>query len=154
MNKLLIPGVAAIALLFSLPVKAQTVVRETTTAAQPAEVVGTVTEFEPDAVMIRTEQTAAPVRYSFSKTTEYIDEAGNRVTREVVKTGAPVTLRCIKEGDHMVVNQVIVHKAVAPAPAAVTTEKTTTTTTTTEGRHERDKDKDKDRDRDRDKERR
>jgi len=150
----LILSAAAAMLLCSMPADAQTVVRETTTTAaqpvEPVEIAGTVTEFSPDTVMVRTQESAAPVRYAFSKETEYVDDTGNRVTREVVKSGAPVTLRYIKDGDRMIVNRVIVHKTVPVAPEAVTTQKTTTTTTTTEGRHERDRDKDHDRDRDKD----
>ena len=118
MKKLLIPGVAAIALLCAMPLHAQTVVRETTTtaAAEPAEIAGTVTEFAPDTVILQQKEIAAPVRYSFAKTVEYVDEAGNPVTREVVKTGVPVTVRYIKEGDRMLVNRVIVHKTAVVQP--------------------------------------
>ena len=123
---------AVCTLLAASPTFAQSVVRETTTTVQPTEVVGTVTEFAPDAIVIRTEQAAAPVRYTFTKTTEYVDEAGNRIGQEIVKSGVPVTVRYVKEGDRMVVNRVIVRKQTTTAPAeAVTTKKTTTTTTTT-----------------------
>jgi hypothetical protein len=146
-TKLMIPGAAALLILCALPAGAQTVVRErttvaepvqtTTTTVEPVEAAGTITEFAPDTMVIRTQESTAPLRYSVSKTIEYVDEAGNPVTREVIKTGAPVTFRYIKEGDRMIVNRVIVHRTTAPA-AAVTTEKTTTTTTTTEtGRRER-----------------
>lgn len=141
-------------LLCSLPAGAQTVVRErvvtepavptttTTTTVAPVEAAGTITEFAPDVVVLRSQEATAPVRYSVGKTIEYVDDAGAPVTREVIKTGVPVTVRYIKEGDRMVVNRVIVHRATTVAPAAVTTQKTTTTTTT-EGRKEhRDKDKD------------
>ena len=153
MKKQILLAAAATALLSTLPASAQTVVRETTvqpaattttTTVQPVEVAGTVTEFAPDAIVVRTQDATAPVRYSFSKTTEYVDEAGNRVTREVVKSGVPVTVRYIREGDNMVVNRVIVHRAAAAAPATVTEKTTTTTTTTTEGRREKHHDKDKD----------
>lgn len=124
---------AAASVLFAVsPANAQVVVREATTTIQPTETVGTVTEFLPDTIAVRTEETAAPVRYTFTKTTEYVDEAGNRVSREIVKTGAPVTIRYVKDGDRMIVNRVIVRKpVVAPAPETVVTKKTTTTTTTT-----------------------
>jgi hypothetical protein len=70
------------------PLSAQeTIVRETTTAVQPTEIVGTVAELVPDAVVLRTQEATAPVRYTFTKTTEYVDELGNRVTRESIKTG-------------------------------------------------------------------
>jgi len=156
-TKLIIPSAAALMLLCSLHANAQTVVREktttavpetTVTAVEPVEAVGTVTEFAPDTVVLRTEQATAPVRYSVAKTIEYVDETGAPVTREVIKTGTPVTVRYIREGDRMLVNRVIVHRTTTAAPAAVTTQKTTTTTTTEEGRrhHDRDKDKDKDKD--------
>jgi hypothetical protein len=108
----------------------ETIIRETRTAVQPTEIVGTVTEMVPDAVVLRTQEAAAPVRYSFTNTTEYVDELGNRVTRESIKTGVPITVRYIREGDRMIVNRVVVRRA-APAPP-VTIEKKTTTTTTTE----------------------
>ena len=127
----LVIAIAVSTLLAASPIYAQTVVRETTTV-QPTEIVGTVTEFAPDAIVIRTEQSAAPVRYTFTKTTEYVDEAGNRIGHEIVKSGVPVTIRYVKDGDHMVVSRVIVRKqTTTAAPAeAVTTKKTTTTTTT------------------------
>jgi len=159
-SNLLIPGAAAILLMCSLHAGAQTTVRETTTttqpvettAVQPVEAAGTLTEFAPDGMVIRTQEAAAPIRYSISKSVVYVDEAGNPVAREVVKTGVPVTVRYVKEGDRMIVSRVIVHQSTAAAPAAVTTEKTTTTTTTTtEGRRDRDHDKDKDRHHDKDK---
>jgi hypothetical protein len=143
---------AATTVLWALTAGAQTVVRETTTqpaatttttTVQPVEAAGTLTEFAPDTVVVRTQEAAAPVRYSVSKTVEYVDEAGNPVSREVVKTGLPVTVRYIREGDRMIVNRVVVHQAAA-APEAVTTQKTTTATTTEEGRREHHHDKDKD----------
>ena len=129
MKKQLILAIAVSSLLAALPVNAQTVVRETTTV-QPTEIVGTVTELDPDAIVVRTPEATAPVRYTFTKTTEYVDEAGNRVTQDIVKSGVPVTIRYVKEGDRMVVNRVIVRKQTTTVPEAVTTRKTTTTTTT------------------------
>jgi hypothetical protein len=127
---------ALAALVAATPLTAQeTIVRETTAAVQPTEIVGTVTEMVPDAVVVRTQETTAPVRYTFTKTTEYVDELGNRVTRESIKTGVPVTVRYIKEGDRMIVNRVVVRKA---APPPVTIEKKTTTTTTTSKEEEDD----------------
>ena len=151
MKNSFIYAAASAMLLSAWPAGAQTVVRETTATVQPVEVAGTVTELAPEAVVIRTQEAAAPVRYAFTKTTEYVDEAGNRVSREVVKTGVPVTIRYIKNGDEMTVSRVIVHPAAVTAPEAVTTEKTTTTTTTTEGRREKDERKHHDKDKDKDK---
>jgi hypothetical protein len=131
MKTQLILATTAALLFAAYPVTAQTIVRETTTAVQPVEVAGTVTELAPEAIVVRTQEAAAPVRYTFTKTTEYVDEAGNRVTQDIVKSGMPVTIRYVKEGDRMVVNRVIVRKQTIAAPEAVTTKKSTTTTTTT-----------------------
>lgn len=135
MNKLLIPGVAALALLSSPMVHAQTVVRETTTttaAADPLEAAGTVTEYGPDRVIIRQRDVADPVPYAFSKHVEYVDEAGAPVQREIITRDTPVTVRYVREGDRMLVSRVVVHRRVEPA-AATTTQTTTTTSTTISG---------------------
>lgn len=104
---------------------AQTSVTTTTSA-------GTISEFSPDTIVIRSETSPEPMRYTYSKTTTYVDEAGAPVSMEVVKSGLPVTVHYVKEGDRLVANRVIVRRTTtttAPAPAVV--EKKTTTTTTT-----------------------
>lgn len=142
MNKLLIPGAAALALLCTPMSHGQTVVRETTTTATaaPMEAAGTVTEWGPDRVIIRKTDVAEPVPYGFAKSVEYVDEAGSPVTREVITRDTPVTVRYIQEGDRMLVDRVVVHRrvaapaaavTVAPAPAVTSSQTTTTTTTAT-----------------------
>ena len=109
---------------------AQTVVKETTTTTTSA---GTITEFGPETIIIRSETSPQPVRYSYSKTTTYVDETGAPVSIQTVKSGLPVTVHYVKVGDKMVVSKVIVKKAVVvPAAPAIEEKKTTTTTTTTE----------------------
>jgi hypothetical protein len=140
---LLIPGVAAIALLWTPVVHAQAVVRETTTtttAAAPMEVAGTITEWSPDTVIVRENGVAAPVRFAFGDRVEYVDAAGRPVAREVITQGAPVTLRYTRVGDRMLVNRVIVQRT-ATAPVATTTETTTTRTTTISGHAAKEMDK-------------
>jgi len=126
MKQLLIPGVAALTLMFTPIVHAQEVVRETTTtAAAPLEATGTLTEWGPnDTMIVRERDVTEPVRFGFAKNVVYVDEAGNPVTREVITPNTPVRVRYIREGDRMLVDRVIVTR-----PA--TTEATTTTTTTT-----------------------
>ena len=87
---------------------------------------GTVAEFSPDTIVVRTESTPAPVRYAYSKTTTYVDENGAPVSNESVKSGLPVTVYYTKDGDRLIASKVIVRKA-----ALLIEEKTTTTTTTT-----------------------
>ena len=67
---------------------AQTVVKETTTTTTA----GTISEFGPEMIVIRTETAPEPVRYTYSKTTTYVDEAGAPVSIETVKSGLPVSV--------------------------------------------------------------
>ena len=98
---------------------------------------GTISSYTPDAMTIRTETSAAPVSYTFSKTTTYVDENGNPVSVETVKSGLPVTVYYERDGDSLVATKVVVHKvtttsdvsAPPPADATTTTVKKTTTTT-------------------------
>jgi len=91
---------------------------------------GTVSEFGPDTIMVRSTNSPDPIRYSYSKTTTYVDENGNPVSVETVKSGLPVTVHYTKVGDTMVASKIIVRKTSA-TPVPVIEEKRTTTTTTT-----------------------
>ncbi len=93
---------------------------------------GTISEFSPDTIVVRSEGQAEPLRYSYSKTTTYVDETGAPVSLELVKSGLPVTVHYVKEGGRTVANRVIVHKrtTTTTAPAAVEERKSSTTTTT------------------------
>jgi len=109
-------------------VKAEERVVTTTTA-------GTISEFSPDTIVVRSETSPDPIRYSYSKTTTYVDDAGNPVSVETVKSGLPVTVHYIHEGERLVADRVIVHRrATEVAPAAVEEKHTTTTTTTSTDR--------------------
>jgi hypothetical protein len=128
----------AVALALTGGAFAQTSVTTTTSA-------GTVSEFSPDTIVIRSESSPEPIRYSYSKTTTYVDETGAPVSMETVRSGLPVTVSYIREGDRLVANRVIVRRVAAtsttvvpststtvvPAPAPDIIEKKTTTTTTT-----------------------
>jgi hypothetical protein len=93
------------------------VVRKRTTTVPGAETttttttsMGTISEFEPDRLVIRTTKTAAPLRYKYTKTTQYVDEAGRAVSLKTVKSGLPVTVHYTKVGNDLVANRVIVRK--------------------------------------------
>ena len=118
--------IAGLAITCSLAIAEEVV----TTTTASTNTLGTVTEFSPDTLVIRSETAPAPIRYSYTKTTTYVDEAGAPVSMELVKSGLPVTVYYVKQGDRMIANKVVVRKTTtAPAPAVV--EKKTTTTTTT-----------------------
>ena len=106
---------------------AQTAVKETTTTTTTA---GTISEFGPETIIVRSETAPEPIRYSYTKTTTYVDETGTPVSIETVKSGLPVTVYYAKVGDKMVATKVIVRKAVVKAAPTIEEKKTTTTTTT------------------------
>jgi hypothetical protein len=102
-----------------------------TTTTTSTNTLGTVTEFSPDTIVIRSETAPAPIRYSYTKTTTYVDETGAPVSMQLVKSGLPVTVYYVKQGDRMIANKVVVRKTTT-APSAEVIEKKTTTTTTKE----------------------
>src|SRR5450755_3051720 len=78
---------------------AQTAVESTTSTTTSA---GTISEFSPETIVIRTETSPEPVRYTYTKTTTYVDESGTPVSMALVKSGLPVTVYYVKDGDKMV----------------------------------------------------
>ncbi|MGI8604761.1 MAG: hypothetical protein ACR2OZ_17460 [Verrucomicrobiales bacterium] len=102
-----------------------------TTETTTTRTMGTLTEFSPETIVVRSETSADPLRYSYSKTTTIVDESGAPVSRELMKSGLPITVHYTKHGDRVMATKVIVRKrAIAPAPAVETREERTTTTTT------------------------
>jgi hypothetical protein len=80
---------------------------------------GTVSQFGPDTIVVQTTASGDPVSYSYSKTTTYVDENGNPVSMETVKSGLPVTVYYTQDGDKMIATKVIVRKTTTtttPAP--------------------------------------
>jgi hypothetical protein len=104
-------GAAAVAFAVSTPTTAfaQVVEEKTTTVTSTS---GTISEFGGDRIIIRGETAPEPITYSYSKTTTYVDELGNPVSIETVKSGLPVTVHYVKEGDRLVASKVVVRKTV------------------------------------------
>lgn len=96
---------------------------------------GTITEFAPgSAISVRTESSSSPVRYVVGDSVTYVDEAGAPVSAEIIKSGVPVTVHYVKEGDRMVARKVIVKKTTTtttPSAPVIEERRTKTTTTTT-----------------------
>ena len=98
---------------------AQTAATSTTSTTTTTTSAGTITRFSPDAIVVKTTTSTDPVSYSYSKTTTYVDENGNAVSSETVKSGAPVTVYYTQDGDKMVATKVVVKKTTTtttPAP--------------------------------------
>lgn len=102
---------------------------ESTTTTKTVTSAGTISEFSPETIVVKTESSSEPVRYSYSKTTTYVDETGAPVSVTTVKSGVPVTVYYTQDGDAMVASKVVVRKTVTTQSAPVTETKTTTTTT-------------------------
>jgi hypothetical protein len=97
--------------------------------------IGTISEFGPERIIIKTTASSDPLPYTYSKSTTYIDETGAPVSIKTIRSGLPVTVYYTKVGDTLMATKVIVRQStVAPAPAPeplIEKKRTTTTTTTT-----------------------
>jgi hypothetical protein len=102
----------------------------TTTTTSSTTTAGTISEFSPNVITVRSTTSATPVSYSYSKTTTYVDQDGNPVAMETVKSGLPVTVYYTQDGDRMVASRVVVQRT--SSPDTTTIKKTTTTTTSGE----------------------
>ncbi len=105
-----------------------TAIDGTTTAVSTTTTAGTVSEIGADTLIIRSETSPQPIRYRFSKTTTYVDESGAPVSFETVKSGLPVTVYYVREGDQMIANRVVVRKQTTTAVAPTVIERNTTIT--------------------------
>ena len=70
---------------------------------------GTVSQFGPDAIVIKT-SSSAPVAYQYTTATTYVDEMGRPFAMKNVKPGMPVTVHFTKAGDQMVATKIVVKK--------------------------------------------
>ena len=94
------------------------------------ETAGTISEFSPDTIVVRSETSSSPMKYNYTKTTTYVDETGAPVSMETVKSGLPVTVYYTRDGDRMIANKVVVRKTTTTTEKPALEKKTTTTTTT------------------------
>ena len=99
---------------------------------------GAFTEFVPgsETMVVRTESGSSPLRYSVTKQTTIVDEAGAPVAIDRISPGSPLSIQYTGSGDRLVASRVVVRRA-ATGTTAVTTvpaetgHQTNTTTTTT-----------------------
>jgi len=91
---------------------------------------GTVSEIQPSSstIVIKSESSPQPMRYTFNEKTTFVDASGNVVQQETIRN-QPVTVFYQKDGDQLIASKVVVTKQ---APTMM--EKKTTTSTTTETR--------------------
>ena len=107
--------------------------QQSKTTVTTTESTGTISEANPDNLVIRSESTPNPVVYTYTKKTNYINERGEPVSMETVKSGLPVTIYYSSNGSQMVADKVLVHetKTTTTKAPVVEQQQTKTTTTTT-----------------------
>ena len=103
----------------------------TVNTSTTTETAGTISEFSPDTIEVRSETSSSPTNYSYTKSTTYVDDMGNPVSIETVKSGLPVTVYYTQEGDRMIANKVVVRKTTTRTTAKPAVEERTSTTTRT-----------------------
>lgn len=93
---------------------AQTVVADVTTGS------GIVTDYAPggEAIIVREESSAAPIRYALTERTTFIDETGAPVLAEKIASGMPITVHYVRDGDRMLASRVVVRRTMS-TPVAV-----------------------------------
>jgi len=113
--------------------RAQTAATSTTTTST-TQCAGTISQFSPDTIVVRSTTSTAPISYSYTKTTTYVDQNGNPVSKETVKSGLPVTVYYTQDGDKMIASKVVVQRTTtSDSSSAPVSETKKTTTTTTSG---------------------
>jgi hypothetical protein len=119
---------AALALGWCSLAPAQVAVTETTTTRT-----GTIAEYAPnERLIVRSENEAAPLRYTVTERTAFVDETGAPLVAERIVPGVPIRVQYALEGDTMVASRVIVsgQRVAAPAPVAPATVTSTVVTPT------------------------
>ena len=131
--KVLAGGVAcALALSTAFAQESSTAVTTTgstgvTTSTSTLNGSGMITAYTPgsDFITFRSETSAEPVKYYYTKSTTVMDPEGKTVEWSMLKPDMPVTYTYVKEGDRMVITKVTLTK-----PLSYYKKETTTTTTT------------------------
>ena len=100
----------------------------TSTSSTTLSGAGTISAYTPgsDYISFRSETSAEPVKYYYTKSTTILDPEGKTVEWSLLKPDMPVTYTYVKEGDRMVITKVTLTK-----PISYYKKESTTTTTTT-----------------------
>jgi len=112
----------ALGLLGSVPAS---LAESVTTTEKTTTYSGVVSEVNPttSTIILKSEKAPAPVTYTFTKETTFVDAQGKVVSIETIRN-SPVTVEYSKEGDRTIVRRVVVTR-----PSGTTrTEETTTHT--------------------------
>src|SRR4051794_13325385 len=84
---------------------------------------GAFTEYVPtsETVVVRTEASAAPLRYTVTKQTTIVDESGAPVAIERISPGSPLSIQYSGSGEQLVASRIVVQRpATVTAPTTLT----------------------------------
>ena len=112
MRKMAIVCVLTLGALLALPVWAEEMqtTEKTVTTTTTTTNSGTVSQFGPDAIVIKT-SSSAPVAYQYTTATTCVDDTGRPCAMKELKPGMPVTVHYAKAGDQMVASKIVVQSA-------------------------------------------
>jgi len=104
------------------------VTTSSTTTTTSLDGTGTISAYTPgsDYISFRSETSAAPVKYYYTKSTTIVYPEGKTVEWSALRPDMPVRYTYVKEGDRMVISKITLTK-----PVSYYEKETTTTTTTT-----------------------
>ncbi len=107
-------------------------VASTTTTTNNLNGTGVISAYTPgsDYITFRSQTSAEPVRYYYTKQTTVVDPEGRAVEWSALRPDMPVRYTYVREGDRMVISKVTLEK-----PLSYYEKETTTTTTTTTKKH-------------------
>ncbi len=94
------------------------------------ETAGTISEVNPDTLVIHSESSPNPVVYTYTNKTNYINEKGEPVSMETVRSGLPVTVYYTRNGNQMTAEKVLVHETTTTTSEKPMIEEKKVTTTT------------------------
>jgi len=119
--KTLTRSIGAVVVCGLLALAASPLFGQTTSTTMTTTSTGTVSNWSPDAIAVKVDTSPTPVRYTFTRTTTYVDENGNPVSVETVKSGVPVTVYYERNGDNYVADKVVVKKSITTSDTTVST---------------------------------
>jgi hypothetical protein len=108
---------ASLGLVLGLLASASLATAETVTTSRTTTYAGTVSEVDPSSstIILRSESSPAPVTYTYTKETSFVDSTGRVVSSETIRN-SPVTVEYVVEG-----GQTVVRRVVQTGPAVVVT---------------------------------
>ena len=127
MKTKLIPTLGAALLIGLSQVAAADIVTKKTTTTTSS---GTVTQFSPSIVSIKTESSTEPQSYSYSKSTTVVDQNGAPYDVTTLNSGSSVDIDYVTEADSNVARKITVRKETTSDDGLTQKRETTEETTT------------------------